>query len=265
MASENYEIFRNLAKMLHKRYDDITWLHKRLADAQSKNTLFAILATWVDMDYNRLNKYREKEQPEYYDTNIFPRRNGEVFVDLGAYNGDSTFSFINEYQSYKSIYCYEVSPKTFAKLTKNLSPFSNINYRQKAVGKAIGTLYLTLNQFGAGANTVGETGEVAVDVVRIDEDVKEPITFIKMDIEGSEQNALEGCERQIKENHPHLAISTYHGFDDITAIPRLIDKIEPGYTFYMRYHGRVVADEFSLMAKWDNNKGGNSSKRVNLL
>lgn len=247
----NYEVFRNLAKMLYKKYDDFLWLHERLADAQSKNVLFAILAAWVDLDYTKLQVYKEKEQPEYYDPNIFPRRNDEVFVDLGAYFGDSALSFIQLYKSYKSIYCYEVSPNTFANLKKNLSSFPNIHFKQKAAGKEAGTLYLTLNQFISGANSVGETGELEVDVVSIDEDVKEPISFIKMDIEGSEQSALSGCARHIKENHPHLAISTYHGFDDIIAIPKLIDKIEPGYTFYMRYHGKALPSEYSLMGVWN--------------
>ena len=102
---------------------------------------------------------------------------------------------------------------------------------------------------------VVEHGDDAIEVVRIDDDISEAITFIKMDIEGGEQDALRGCQRQIQENHPHLAICTYHGNEDIYAIPRLIDEIAPGYKFYMRHHGgNLIPTEYSVLASWEGEK-----------
>lgn len=72
---------------------------------------------------------------------------------------------------------------------------------------------------------------------------------MKMDVEGAEIEALRGCERQIRENHPRLAISVYHGFEHVYAIPRMIDKIAQGYKFFMRHHsGIFFPTEFSLLA-----------------
>lgn len=47
---------------------------------------------------------------------------------------------------------------------------------------------------------------------------KEP-TFIKMDIEGSEQEALKGCKRILKELKPKLALCVYHKPEDLFEIP----------------------------------------------
>ena len=248
-----YDALKNRARVIRKHHDDFVWLYERLADEHSKNVLIGILSNWVFIDSKTIRKYKELEHPEYFDPDVFPRRPDEVFVDVGAYTGDSAISFINTYQSYKRVYCYEITPASFQEMQKNLAGLPNIDLRQKAAGSAAGTMYLEENFDGeASGNMVQRQGEIAVEVVRLDEDITEPVTFIKMDIEGAEQDALRGCEGLIRKYHPKLAICTYHGYEDIFAIPRLIDEIEPGYTFYMRHHsGNLVPTEFSLLAVWD--------------
>ena len=73
-----------------------------------------------------------------------------------------------------------------------------------------------------------------VDVVRMDDFIDDRITFVKMDIEGSEANALLGAERLIRTHKPKLAISVYHKKDDIWVIPKIILRFNPDYKFYLR-------------------------------
>jgi hypothetical protein len=72
--------------------------------------------------------------------------------------------------------------------------------------------------------------------VKLDTYVKEPVTFIKMDIEGGEYNALVGAREIIREQKPKLAISVYHRDDDLIKIPLLIHEMLPEYRFYLRHH-----------------------------
>lgn len=58
-----------------------------------------------------------------------------------------------------------------------------------------------------------------------------------MDIVGTEYSALLGCRKHIQTEHPKLAISVYHGFEDLWRLPLLVDSMGPGYRFYLRYHG----------------------------
>jgi FkbM family methyltransferase len=245
-----YGVFRNRARMIKKHMDDLLWLFVRLEDARSKNVLFAILSNWVDMEGESLALYRERKYPSYYDLEIFPKRQGEVFVDMGAFTGDSAKDFIDSYGTdYSKIYCYDITPDTFAKMQENLQHYPRIECRQKGVGAEPGQLFLTQHSGYPSASQVTSTGEQAVDIVRIDDDVPERVTFLKMDIEGAEQDALRGCVRQIRENHPRLAICTYHGHEDLVMVPRIIDEINPNYKFYMRYNGGTVfATEFVLLA-----------------
>jgi hypothetical protein len=58
--------------------------------------------------------------------------------------------------------------------------------------------------------------------------------FIKMDIEGSELEALYGAANTISKNLPRLAISIYHKFEDIVDILSYVHELAPTYRFYIR-------------------------------
>ena len=75
----------------------------------------------------------------------------------------------------------------------------------------------------------------------LDEDITEPISFVKMDIEGSELDALIGAKRHITEEHPKLAVCTYHNNHHIWEVPRLMKACNPDYRLYMRYNGDLNA------------------------
>ena len=66
------------------------------------------------------------------------------------------------------------------------------------------------------------------------------VSFIKMDIEGAELDALKGAEQTIKKVHPKLAISAYHKFEDLLEIPQFIQVIDSSYKFYLRRHSHLV-------------------------
>ena len=88
-----------------------------------------------------------------------------------------------------------------------------------------------------GASRVDAGGEVKINVVPLDEVlVGEPVTFIKMDIEGSELRALKGARKLITKNHPKLAICVYHKNEDFIQIPQYLHKLVPEYKFYMKHH-----------------------------
>ena len=61
-------------------------------------------------------------------------------------------------------------------------------------------------------------------------------TYIKMDIEGAELDALNGARGIIKQYAPVLAICTYHLQDHLWKIPLLIESMNPGYNFFLHPH-----------------------------
>lgn len=162
----------------------------------------------------------------------------EVFVDCGAFNGDTVIkytSFVGE--KYKKIYAFEPSKKNVLKLKENVSYLSNIEVINKGSWKE--ETILEFEEDGSASQIVGK-GRVQVPVTTIDKVVKgEKVTFIKMDVEGSELESLEGATETIQRNFPKLAICCYHKKDDIVALYRHISNFsneEVEYHFYLRHH-----------------------------
>ncbi len=84
---------------------------------------------------------------------------------------------------------------------------------------------------------VSEKGNTRIQVFALDK-VKEcqDAGFIKMDIEGSEMEALKGAEKIILRNKPKLAICIYHKAADYYQIPLYLQTLVPEYKFYVRHH-----------------------------
>lgn len=117
-------------------------------------------------------------------------------------------SYLKNYgqDCYKRIYCYEITPKIFALLRKNLEQYRDIEFRMKGVADTEGTMFLVSNQTSASANTLGQERGEEVPVTTLDQDITEPVTLIKADIEGFEQKALEGAKHPYFERSPQAPL-----------------------------------------------------------
>lgn len=256
LKTNNYDELYQKAGSLSNHIEDYIWLYQHLEDYRSKKLLYAVLNNWYQYDFQTLKECQENTYPDYFDLDIVKCDEKEVFVDLGAYIGDTALDFINMYnQTYKKMYLYEITEETFNRLKNNLSKYPNIEYRNKAASDTSSKMYLHKSSVDASANSVTKEGTIEVETTTIDEDIKEKVTIIKMDIEGSEQRALLGCKNHIQKDHPKLLLSVYHNNEDIWKIPRMIDEICPGYQFYLRNHGgNIFPTEITLIAIYPMNK-----------
>ena len=105
-ANGVFEEIELKADELHNHIDDFVWLYGRLSDYLSKQTLYAVLTIWYAYDFKTTTQVKEYAFDEYFDHDIIPDARDEVFVDLGAYYGESTLSFVLNYgkECYRKIY-----------------------------------------------------------------------------------------------------------------------------------------------------------------
>jgi hypothetical protein len=66
------------------------------------------------------------------------------------------------------------------------------------------------------------------------------VDFIKMDIEGSELEALNGASNVIREFKPRLAISGYHRPQDLWEIPNKLKELNPSYEITFGHHTPII-------------------------
>lgn len=247
---EDYTALELRIKTLQEHVDDFEWLYEKLEDYLSKRTLIAILANWIYLDFDYMAKVKSIFK-DYWEPDIFPTNKDDVLVDLGAYTGDSIVSYVNFYGSnYKRIYAYEITPSTCEELVDTVSKYHDVIPRQKGVGSENSIMYIEDNKVSSSANRLNETGKVPVEIVKLDEDLIDVPTFIKMDIEGAEKDALLGAKHLITKYKPKLAVCVYHGYDDLWQIPRMISEMKPNYKFYLRHNGgNLIPTEFVLLCK----------------
>ena len=250
----DYDTLKRRAAVLKRHSYDFLWLYRRLNDYLSKRTLTAILSNWavLNLAYPQTVK---SIFPDYWEPDIFPDNREDVLVDVGAYVGDSIAQYVQVYGAgYKRIYAYEVSPDVCETMRGNVEKLGlhDIVIRNKGAGSQRSELFLSRSASDASANqlTADASAGQRIEVVPLDKDVPEPVTFLKMDIEGAEWDTLLGCEKMISEQQPKLAVCVYHGYDDLWRIPALIESLNPNYEMYLRhYGGNLIPTEFVLLCR----------------
>jgi len=237
---EDFTEIENASFMLKQHVESFRTFYQDLQDYRSKTILYAILNNWYCYDFSSLNAVMEHMYSHYFDLDIIPFCEKEVFVDLGAYTGDTLQELMAIYgnESFEKIFAYEMSEDSLVQLKENMSLYSNIVIRGLAVSNIAGKGKIENNLESASANVLSLGGNVPITT--LDEDIHEPITMLKMDIEGSEKNALEGSKKHIQNEKPKLMISIYHGFQDVILIWQLLKEYQSDYTFYLRYYGGPI-------------------------
>ena len=220
------------------------WLDAELADARSHDVLAAVIQFRLTGDPLVLAPIIDEGryyQGLYHPQGLFEFSGNEVYVDAGAYDGDSINWFRERVgDRYERVIAFEPDPVTYARLAKNFAGESRIEPVNAGLHRAKTTLHFR-NDASRGA-IFSDDGEASIDVVSLD-DVLDGAraSYIKMNIEGAEIDALYGAKNTIRKWLPKLAISVYHRASDLWRIPQIVRKLSPAYDLYLRQHdGGVI-------------------------
>lgn len=239
IGGANNSLITNRVSILKNNISRFEWLYDNLADALSRRSLNALISFWLTWDYT---EYRNLAL--YYcdvvDTAVLPFYEDKVFVDCGSYIGDTVAQYINTVNDrYKRVYTYDISRKSIEVIRKNLAACPNVDIRHKGTAdKNTEMAEVGVDQafHGNKLSVGGRHGNVVemVKVVRLDDDITEPITFLKIDCEGMDKETLRGAQVHIQKYHPKIHIDSYHKLADIVDIPELIRSFDPTYALFLR-------------------------------
>jgi len=213
------------------------WLYGCLADEISKNTYQKIINFRRSINLEYLRGFKNLEKNQYFEDFFRFNSVGEVFVDIGCFDGYTSIQFIARCPNYRSVYAFEPDPTNFQICQNNLGPYSNIFLRQFGVG---GTREALRFSSAGSASSLSLAGELTIQLERLDILVEEVPTFIKMDIEGGELSALRGAKKLITTHLPRLAICVYHRPDDFWAVPELILGWGCQYDLFLRHYTESI-------------------------
>jgi len=170
---------------------------------------------------------------------------GETLVDCGAYTCDTLQEFICEGYPPIKYFGFEPNYENYVKAQK-IFKASGIAGDVYNAGVYNANGEMGFQGKGSGGKVI-LSGETNIKVLSLDETIKEPVTLIKMDIEGSEYQALEGGVSLIRAYKPKLAISMYHKVTDYRTLPLLAKQLNTNYTqFYIRYLSSYFGDRLGF-------------------
>ena len=240
--SEKENTITKVAHFLKTNVGKLEEFYDSLEDYRSKKIFYAVINNWYNYDFVSLEEVMEKTFTHYFDLDILPNCQKEIFVDVGAYTGDTIKDFIDTYgpNSYQKIYAFEMTEESMNTLKENVKDIPRIIYKQKGVLDKNGKGTIAPNEVSSSSNRLMPSLEEDIEITTLDEEIKEKVTLIKMDIEGSEAKAIIGSTRHIEEETPNLILSIYHGFDDFLKIWDSIRKINTKYKYYLRYYGGPI-------------------------
>lgn len=180
---------------------------------------------------------------QYFLEDLFKLSCNEVFIDCGAYDGDTIEEFRRATNNhFDRIIAFEPDPGNFDALQSAVNGESRIEVYPYAVGACREVLRFA--EDGTGSR-ISSGGACEVQAVSLDEVLSGIApTYIKFDIEGSEPDALEGARKTLTTHRPKMAVCAYHAPDHLWRIPQILNELLPNSLLSLRAH---CADGFDCV------------------
>jgi len=178
------------------------------------------------------------DECQYFDLPELKIRKGknEVFVDGGCYDGSNSVRFVQWADGNGRIWAFEPDMKNLKRCEDRFRAEGIGQYELINKGLWSRETQLCFENDSSEGSRFHDGGKTIVPVASLDETVNGEVTFIKLDIEGAEYEALLGAKRIISKFMPKLAVSVYHKREDIWELPELILKINPQYKLFLRHY-----------------------------
>jgi FkbM family methyltransferase len=185
-----------------------------------------------------------KRDDDYFCREFLTPVPDEIYIDCGVLDCGSVKNFIAfSNEAYKKIYAFEPDVGSFNKCLdivardsiKRLELLNNACWSERCT--------ISFDTRGDGGSAVSESGSHQIKAVAIDDVVDDDnVTFIKMDIEGAELEALKGAAKTITRCKPRMAICVYHKPGDIIEIPSYVLSLVPSYKLYLCHDSYLMSE-----------------------
>jgi FkbM family methyltransferase len=216
-------------------WSDIEFVLNNLSDANSKEIFYNYLKSALSFD----NKLLKLTKPQYFPT-FLNFTDKEIIVDGGAYIGDTLSEYIKFKRNFCEYHAFEPSLFNFNLLSEFSDGINNCFIYNKGLGQS--NTILKFHDYNIQSSTSSFIPSLfnfnnfnEVEILRLD-DVIDNVSFIKLDIEGAELDALMGATYLISKFKPKIAVCIYHKIEHLWQIHHLLKSIRSDYRFSLGYH-----------------------------
>lgn len=228
-------------EFVNNHIDEYESSYELFDDELSRDCFVAFLNCKINEDYHYILPCCH-DRVGYFNNPFFDTGHDEVFLDVGAYDGDTVHEFLEATDGvYKKIIAVEPDYS------------SNLKLRDRC--KEMGLKNIEIVDFGCWdmsdvlhfshdheVSSVDENGVVDIEVKRIDDQfLDDNVTLVKINYLHGIVETLRGARQMLITHKPKMAIVV--GFDEwgLIRIPTLIKDINPEYSFGLRYASPMPA------------------------
>lgn len=182
-----------------------------------------------------INSYHDTVLANQYNVSSARIKN-KIVIDGGSNLGE--FAIYCARLGAKKVYAFEPVTSTYEIMKKQIE-INRLQNKVIPVKMAVGgkneTVAIGFSYIGDIAANIGldvnQKNFEVIEVVKLDDFIKngEKIGFLKLDVEGYEENALRGALKIIKKDKPILSFSAYHKPADKKRLPLVVREIRPDY------------------------------------
>lgn len=208
----------NRGKQLRKSFDAVLWQFQKHS-LRSQRTLRlpngVLFQAYPDCVVSSSLIYAD--WPEYYELKFIREelRNGDAVIDVGANVGHISL-LLADVVDPSNIFAFEPTPVSFQRLVRNweLNGWPTTGLFQVAIGAKPGSVFVRDIDRPVTTNNVANSPYrercVEVPLKRLDDLrhlwQKQEIGFVKIDVEGYEDEVFRGCRNILETSRPHLVM-----------------------------------------------------------
>jgi FkbM family methyltransferase len=259
---------RSLLDIYFENEKSITDAYDIFTDEHSKGLYIAKLALMAsnqnfELFKNFIQKYSQpvleygfgnyEGTPEdyyYFNNDVLNISQSEVYVDVGAYDGDTVHTFVETCKKnrvdYTKIHAFEPDPQCYKALIENTAGYHDVICNQAGVWSQSQIMKFSTSENGIHdqAGKIDQYGNIEIKVFSLDDYFRgEKVTFVKMDPGGNIiPEAIQGAANTIAQYRPKLALGSYHAAKSLFEIPLLVHQICPDYKLYLRHNTYHLCD-----------------------
>lgn len=231
-------------EFLNNNFDRIVETRRMFADTESRKTFDDIILYKITGELRYLVGHPVTREAMFKE--LFDFSEHEIYIDAGAYQGDTVEEFIHVVNGkYQKILAFEPSKRNFKRLQRNTQSLREVDIYNIGIWNEKEMMYFP-HKAGRGSKAVD--GEPNTLMNSLDNILVIVPTYIKYDVEGAEARALVGSQNIIEKFRPKLMVSVYHRTEDLFLLPELVRKLRPDYKLYLRRNPGVPAWDINLIA-----------------
>lgn len=228
------------ASIINAARDDILEAYSMLEDTASRDLFTRLIRFRLSLDPLDLP---DAEADQYF-PDFWPHDANEVYVDIGACDGDTLRDFLARVgDRFHRYFALEPDPANLRRLRASIPAAlaERIVIVPKAAGATSGAVSFTA--YLGGESRVGNNGNIVAEVAPLDEIVAgQPVSAIKVDVEGYEAEVLAGSRMTLARCRPKLALSVYHRIPDLWTLPLWLKRQGYAYRYRLRHHTPEIYD-----------------------